>query len=374
MADGESDEELRKYIRQMIREEGGGRIGEDSGNDGGGRRGGGGSGGVDLGEFGKFVAAAKGMKEAMTSDVDKALSSAVSNKIVDQVIPSMSPQQRAPSGFLDTGFAIAFAQKLPEQLATLVDVFFNRLGPDRTGKLVDGIQQKFLGGGGNGGTPLREDDVIGALDPDNPAHLHQYMAYRNLNDPDIAKRTLISEKDKIRRSAYSGNVGGGSVGSVGGGTTDAGLIQTLESQNAALKDLIQAKAEDRKVMEALFNEINTLKRERDAEWMAKDFDINEVGSGKNVDDLGLHKKEKTLKEVKAKDESVETEEVSGELVPAVKLEDVVIKNSSEKIEDENVEDGSGNVEAGNVEDVRGKEEDRKTKVVRKIGGSKPKFE
>ena len=85
MADEENDEELRKYIKQLIREEGGGVGGGVGGSsDGGGnRRGGGNNGGVDLGEFGKFVAAAKGMKEAMTSDVDKALSTAVSSKIVD---------------------------------------------------------------------------------------------------------------------------------------------------------------------------------------------------------------------------------------------------------------------------------------------------
>lgn len=335
MADGEGDEELRKYIKQMIREEAGG-----GGNDGGSK----GGGGVDLGEFGKFVMAAKGMKEAMTSDVDKALSTAVSNKIVDQVIPSMSPQPRASSGFLDSGFAIAFAQKLPEQLATLVDVLFTRIGPDRTGKLVDGIHQKFLS---DGSKSLSEDDIIGALDPDNPAHLHQYMAYKKIGDPDIAKRTLIAEKDNIRKNVASGSSGNGGFG------TDSGVVQMLENQNAVLKDLIQAKTEDRKVMEALFNEINKLKKEKG------DFDIDSVGNGKHVDELGLPIKEKVVEESSVGEVK---DEIDKEEVPAVKLEDVVLNKVSVETEDGNVEAGDGNIE------------EKKTTVTMKKGGSKPKFE
>lgn len=311
----------------------------------------------------------------MTSDVDKALSTAVSNKIVDQVIPSMSPQPRASSGFLDTGFAIAFAQKLPEQLATLVDVFFTRLGPDRTGKLVDGIQQKFLGGGEAGGAKqLTEDDIISALDPDNPAHLHQYMAYKNLNDPDIAKRTLIAERDNVRKRMYSGTSGtgagmGGGIAGAGIGTgTDAGLIQTLEGQNAVLKEIVQGRVEDRKVMEALFNEIAKLKQERESEWLGGSFNVDSVSDGKRVDELGLPKKEKVLKEIKSKDLPVESEE-SKDLVSAVKLEDVVIKDVSKKVGDE---DGSVEMESNKVEDES--VDNKKTTVIMKKGGSKPKFE
>jgi hypothetical protein len=388
MADNEGDEELRSFIRKMIREEagdiakvsGGSRNrGDRSDNNGGG--------GVDLGELGKFVSAAKGMKEAMTSDVDKALSTAVSNKIVDQVIPSMSPQPRASAGFLDSGFAIAFAQKLPEQLASLVDVFFNKLGPDRAGKLVDGIQQKFLGGGGGsssggGGTPT-EDDILSSLDSDNPAHLHQYMAYKKLNDPDIAKRTLIAEQDIIRKRTYSNTAGGNTEGggySVGGGSTNAGLVQILESQNTTLKELIAAKTEDRKVMEALYNEINKLKHDKHGrinEDIAKDFDIEDVKSGKHADNLGIPEKEK----------SVEEEAGSDELVSAVKLEDVVIKKVTAKVGsveavsgnteggNGNTEDGNGNTEGGNGNtEVIKPEENKKTTVVMKKGGSKPKFE
>lgn len=347
MADDESDEELRKYIKQMIREETGG------GNIGGGSSGGE---GVNLGEFGKFVMAAKGMKEAMTSDVDKALSTAVSNKIVDQVIPSMSPQPRASGGFLDTGFAIAFAQKLPEQIATIADVLFTRIGPDRTGKLVDGIHQKFLGGGGSSGE-LNEDDIIGALDPDNPAHLHQYMAYKKIGDPDIAKRTLIAEKDKIMKRVASGSGGNGGFGA------NDGVVQMLENQNAVLKDLIQAKTEDRKVMEALFNEINKLKAEKGG------FDIDSVDNGKHVDELGLPIKEKSVKVKKPEESSEEEASESGEEVPAVKLEDVVIKEKSVKNEA-----GDGNVEDRSVEDGSGNVEEKKITVIMKKGGSKPKFD
>ena len=340
----------------------------------------------------------------------------------------MSSQPRASAGFLDTGFAIAFAQKLPEQLASLVDVFFTRLGPDRTGRLIDGIQQKFIGGGsgsgGAGGTKqLTEDDILSSLDPDNPAHLHQYMAYKNLNDPDIAKRTLIAERDKALKRMYSGTSGDGAVGAAGAGMsgdiagagigtgTNAGLIQMLEGQNAVLKDLIQAKAEDRKVMEALFNEINSMKKERGGDRSSErsderssersdershdgredDFDINNVDNGKHVDELGLPKKDKVLKEIKSKDLPIESNEPEN-LVHAVKLEDVVIKNVSKKVGDVSVEVESGSVEVGNgsVEVGNGKVEggsvemenrrvennkvDKKTSVIMKKGGSKPKFE
>jgi hypothetical protein len=379
MANEEGDEELRNFIRKMIKEEAGsiansgGKNRNKESNENGE--------GIDLGGFGKFVTAAKGMKEAMTSDVDKALSTAVSNKIIDQVIPSMSPQPRASAGFLDSGFAIAFAQKLPEQLTSLVDVFFTRLGPDRTNKLVDGIQQKFLGGssdgGGSGSGTLTEDDVISSLDSDNPAHLHQYMAYKKLNDPDIAKRTLMAEQDKIRKRVYS--TSGADSSSRDG--NNAGLVQILESQNATLKDLIAAKTEDRKVMEALFSEVNKLKQERGSNSFNtdKEFNIEGVNDGKHVDELGSPKKEKSLKEVKEAD--------SEKLVSAVKLEDVVIKNVTSKVESVeaasgNAEAASGNTEAasgnteggnGNIENVETKEA-KKTTIVMKRCGSKPKFE
>jgi hypothetical protein len=45
----------------------------------------------------------------------------------------------------------------------------------------------------------RMNDIISSLDPDNPAHLHQYMAYKKIDDLDIAKETLIAEQDKISK-------------------------------------------------------------------------------------------------------------------------------------------------------------------------------
>jgi hypothetical protein len=203
----------------------------------------------------------------------------------------------------------------------------------------------------------------------------------------------------IAGAGMSGDIAGAGIGT----GTNAGLIQMLEGQNAVLKDLIQAKAEDRKVMEALFNEINSMKKERGDErssersdersrdGRADDFDINNIDNGKHVDELGLPKKDKVLKEIKSKDLPVESNEPEN-LVHAVKLEDVVIKNVSKKVGDVSVEVESGSVEVGNgsVEVGNGKVEggsvemenrrvennkvDKKTSVIMKKGGSKPKFE
>jgi hypothetical protein len=199
----------------------------------------------------------------------------------------------------------------------------------------------------------------------------------------------------IAGAGMSGDIAGAGIGT----GTNAGLIQMLEGQNAVLKDLIQAKAEDRKVMEALFNEINSMKKERGDErssersdersrdGRADDFDINNIDNGKHVDELGLPKKDKVLKEIKSKDLPVESNEPEN-LVHAVKLEDVVIKNVSKKVGDGSVEVESGSVEVGNgkveggkVEDksvesgsVENNKVDKKTLAIMKKGGSKPKFE
>lgn len=203
MAEDE-DEQLERYIRKIAR---------DEAARGGGSSGGGG-GEVDIGQFGKFIHAAKDMKDALTSDVDKALSGAVSEKIVSQVIPSMSPQPRASAGFWDTNGGVALMNKIGDQIAPLADLVFNKIGSERTGKLVDGFTDTFLGGG-----KTSEDNLVVSLDLDNPADMHKYMALHNLSDPTIARKTLIEEKQKSMQRLRAGSGAGGD------GTGSGGMVE-----------------------------------------------------------------------------------------------------------------------------------------------------
>lgn len=200
----EEDAQLENYVRKIAREES--------------ARGGGGA-DVTLGEFGKFATAAKAMKEAMTSDVDKALLGAVSTKIVDQVIPSMLPQPRASAGFWDSNAGVALMNKIGDQISPLADLVFNKIGNERTGKLVDGFTNTYLSGGKSD-----ENNISLSLDPDNPADMHKYMALRNISDPNVARKMLIEEKQSSLQRVKSGDFGvGGGNGGVGTDITQAFL-------------------------------------------------------------------------------------------------------------------------------------------------------
>lgn len=373
MADDE--EELRQYIRKIVKEEGGGGGGGSGGggNDGSGR----GGSGVDVGEFAKFINAAKGMKEALTSDVDKALSTAVSTRIVEQVVPSMSQQPRGGSGWFDSGAAIAFFSKLPEQLVTLTDVLFTRLGPDRAGRLVDGLENKFL----SDGSVIRNDsDKISSFDPDNPIHLHQFMALRNINDLDVAKRTLVAEKAEIMKKMSSG----AGAANDGGSGANAGLIQTLESQNSLLKDLVQARTEDRQVISHLFNEVKELKKDKGVrEEVGNSFNVDGIKDSKHGDGLGVKKEEvKPEEEMKPEDwpkkqmipreDSEEINTVSSDRI--VKTEKTKESKDKKESEAEEVSKDEKEGEDEKVSEELKNEDDKKAVTLRKKSGSKPVFE
>ena len=297
MADDE--EELREYIRKLIKEESGG---------------GGGGGSTDLGELGKLVKVAKDMKDAMTSEVDKALGTAVSEKIVNQVIPSMSPPPaRASNSFWDTNSGVALMNKIGDQISPLADLIMNKIGTERTGKLVDGITNTYFGGQKN------EDNMLLSWDPDNPSHMHQYMALRNLQDPNIARKMLIEEKNKAMNRMSS-------AGSGGGNGVSAEFAQTIESQNEMLRRLIQLREEDRKAMVQMYNTMEDLKKEnekiksklvednskREADSSAKPaFDIDAIP------DASITKKsvEGSEKSVEGSEKSVEGSEKSVEGEP-----------------------------------------------------------
>lgn len=294
MAEEDENEQLERYIRKIAKDEAA-------------KSGGGGSsgGGVDLGDFGKFVHAAKDMKDAMTSDVDKALSTAVSTKIVDQVIPSMSPQPRASAGFWDTNSGVALMNKLGDQATAVLDMVFNRIGNDRVGKLADGIADTFLGGSKNS-----EDNMISSLDPDNPADMHKYMAFRNLTDPNIARKTLVEEKQKSMQRLRAGGAGGDGAGGGGNGGVGTDFAQALETQNTMLREMLKARQEDRSALVQMWQSMEELKKEQ---AKIKAGIVSRDSDGFNIDaikDRGNETAEN--KDVEGKVEKSKVEEKSGE--------------------------------------------------------------
>lgn len=299
-----SDDEVKEYLSKLVREEISKQASETVGR-GGGK---GGGNGVDLGEFGKFVSAAKGMKEAMTSDVDKALSQAVSTKIVDQVLPSLSNQPKGGTGFYESSAAVAFMQKLPEQLVPLVDVVFTRLGQEKAGRLVDGVTNYLSGKGGGGGGVRRTDaDIIGSLDPDNPSHLHYYMSIRNMGsiDASAAKKGLIMEKENLLKGipttpipnifpgepptsdSMPGSMAGGTMGST------TGLENAIREQNEFIKQVINKQSENEQFMKFIYEKVEKIEKGNVLTEKRK-VDIDSIGEDRGDDELG----EKAVKDVK----------------------------------------------------------------------------
>lgn len=371
MAEEDENEQLERYIRKIAKDEAA-------------RSGGGGSsgGGVDLGDFGKFVHAAKDMKDAMTSDVDKALSTAVSTKIVDQVIPSMSPQPRASAGFWDTNSGVALMNKLGDQATAVLDMVFNRIGNDRVGKLADGIADTFLGG-----NKTSEDNMLSSLDPDNPADMHKYMALRNLPDPNIARKTLVEEKQKSMQRLRAGGDGAGGGGNGGVGTDFA---QALETQNAMLREMLKARQEDRSALVQIWQSMEEMKKEQ-AKIKAGMVSSGESGGnsgsssgGFNIDaikDRGnetVENKDFGGKVEKSKVESVNIEKKSGEKRSEERSIDVVevpvdSEDSSKEIKVEEKEEEKQE-EKSVDEEVEEKDVTEKAVVNKKKGTPKWKDE
>lgn len=319
----EEDAQLENYVRKIAREES--------------ARGGGGA-DVTLGEFGKFATAAKAMKEAMTSDVDKALSSAVSTKIVDQVIPSMSPQPRASAGFWDSNAGVALMNKIGDQISPLADLVFNKIGNERTGRLVDGFTNTYLSGGKSD-----DNNISLSLDPDNPADMHKYMALRNISDPNVARKMLIEEKQSSLQRVKSGDFGGVSGGNGGVGTD---ITQALESQNAMLREMLEARKEDRAALVQMWQSMEQLKKEQ---VNIKTGIVNRVNDGFNIDtikDRGNDVVEKNVEKNVVKVEEVKAESVDVE-VKEVKIESVDIDVEEVKVEKKVVK--VDNVESVDVE-------------------------
>lgn len=331
-----ADDEVKDYIGKLVREEISKQALETGGR--GSRKSGGGD--VDLGEFGKFVSAAKGMKEAMTSDVDKALSQAVSTKIVDQVLPTLSNQPKGGTGFYDSSAAVAFMQKLPEQLVPLVDTVFTRLGQEKAGRLVDGVTTYLSGKGSGGGVRRTDADIIGSLDPDNPSHLHYYMSIRNMGsiDANAAKKGLIMEKENLLKGIPATPIpNAASIPSPDIMTgAESGFENAIREQNEFIKQVINKQNENEQFMKFLYEKIEKMekgnvpneKRKVDIDSI-NDRDDDGLGEGikkdtinsPNLDDIVTKKKLNNEKEVKKEDEIVDEKEVEISKKEEVKREE-----------------------------------------------------
>lgn len=52
----------------------------------------------------------------------------------------------------------------------------------------------------DGNMALKNNDKISSLDPDNPANMHKYMALREIDDPKVARKTLLKEKKRAEKT------------------------------------------------------------------------------------------------------------------------------------------------------------------------------
>jgi hypothetical protein len=304
VSDDEVDDYIDKKIEEKLKTRGSGNLPATTG----------GNDSVGLGEFAKFVTAAKGMKEAMTSDLDKAISGAVSTRVAESIVPAINQQQpRSSGGILDSGFMTALASRIPDAAPGIIDVLFARLGKDNTDRLVGGVTD-FLAGRKGTKTGYKIDrndgsDVISSLDPDNPAHLHYYMSIREMGavDVNIARKSLIQEKENSMRNFQT------SVPGVAGAVTEppsSSLENALIEQNSMMKQIIQKQGENDQLIKYVLSKIESIENEKEN----KKFGIDRIKvDGSEIENIRdrIEPESKKVKSNANRDKENINEEIEG---------------------------------------------------------------
>lgn len=194
---------------------------------------------MNIGEFSRFVNATKTIREALESPIEKVINETVTNKIIERALPSLFSEGKDSGGssFLNSGFAMALGQKIGESIPAIIDILSTKYG----GK------SKL-----NSNSPKSRnmDDIILSLDPENPAHIHEYMAMRSFDDIDIARMTLKNEKEKVMKR-------------VGAGSDESdGIERIMSEQNKVLQSIALAMQDTNKKVSDLSSEIDNLKKSR----------------------------------------------------------------------------------------------------------------
>lgn len=247
----DDDADIQNYIRGIVKNEVSSSI-SDSNNNNNNQQ----SSNTELGGLINQVNVLKGLKTAFESPFESAIIGQASERFMNQILPNMDapPQQRS---FMDSGFAMSIGNRLPDVLPALADVVFTRLGKEKTEQLIEGVQDKWLGGNSNSNTSSSVEgqninEFINSLNPDDPADLHKYMQLRSLNDIDEARNLLIQEKQNLANQNVTAEQP----------QNNQNVDKVIADNNAALKELVSAIQDDRKIIEELSNKINVLENEK----------------------------------------------------------------------------------------------------------------
>lgn len=238
----EKDEEVESYIKNVVKKTLKEEIGADE------------TGGpVDLDSIRKVVKFGKDLREAFQSDFERSVIGKFTERAMDQIVPSLSQQQRG-SSIMDSGFMIGMGQELGKNIPTLVDVVIKRLGPDRAHEIITG----FMGKGEGGKLPEQNiNELILSFDPSDPSHIHHYMALRQIEDADTAKKFLIYEKEKLMSKLKESKPEAPATE----------LEKAIIEQNKTLEQIISAiqqdrgeREKDREVMKVLSDRIGKIEK------------------------------------------------------------------------------------------------------------------
>lgn len=245
------DEDIQNYIRGIVKSEVDNSVGNNNNNNNNSN-----DNNTELGSLINQVNVLKGLKNAFDSPFETAIIENASEKFMSQVLPSMdapAPQR----SFMDSGFMMSIGNRLPDVLPTLADVLFTRLGKEKTEQLINGVQDKWLGGSPNSdkGSSVESQNIsefINSANPDDPAVLHQYMQLRDLSNIDEAKNLLLQEKQNLANQNVT----------VEQPQNNQNVDKVISDNNAVLKELVSAIQEDRELIKELGNKINTLENEK----------------------------------------------------------------------------------------------------------------
>lgn len=213
----------------------------------------------DINSIQKMANTAKSLKEAFQSPSEKQIIDKFNESVIDRVFPSLTQNSPPPKeGFMDSNFMMAVGSRLPDVLPSLFDIAISRLGKDKTEQIIDSFQNKLAGNSskdpnlntGNvnnaGGQSVAE--FILSLNPDDPADLHKYMNFREMDDINNAKKSLIEEKNIVMSEIQNANSPSNNVVNDG-----------LTKQNEVLESILKVMEEDKEKINSLESEIEKLK-------------------------------------------------------------------------------------------------------------------